>query len=192
MNKKILINIAKNSILEEFEKKEIINKKELIKKYPFLLEKRATFVTLKIDNQLRGCIGSILPKMSLIDDIIYNAKQAAFADPRFTPLTYEEFQKINIEISILTIPKLLEYKEKVEKKFIINDEEFDYLINAAGFESGIIDEKLQINRERFVEFKAAWKDRSRSTLTPKRCVSVSSPVVRKQAASRMEPKVVST
>jgi hypothetical protein len=46
--------------------------------------------------------------------------------------------------------------KKVEKKFIINDEEFDYLINAAGFESGIIDEELQINRERFVEFKAAY------------------------------------
>jgi AmmeMemoRadiSam system protein A len=112
MDERLLIEVAKNSILEEFQKKEIINKKELVKKYPFLSEKRAIFVTLKIDNQLRGCIGSILPRMTLIDGIIYNAKQAAFADPRFTPLTYEEFQKINIEISILTIPQILEYTNK--------------------------------------------------------------------------------
>jgi len=46
--------------------------------------------------------------------------------------------------------------KKIGDKFIINNEEFDYLINAAGFESGIIDEELGISRERFVEFKAAY------------------------------------
>jgi AmmeMemoRadiSam system protein A len=116
MNKKILIEIARKSILEEFEKKPLINKEELIEKYPFLLEERATFVTLKINNQLRGCIGSILPQRGLIDDVIYNAKQAAFGDPRFYPLTYEEFQEIEIEISILTIPQLLEYEDKNDLK----------------------------------------------------------------------------
>jgi len=46
--------------------------------------------------------------------------------------------------------------KKQNDKFLVNGEEFDYLINAAGFESGIIDEELEISRERFVEFKAAY------------------------------------
>jgi len=114
--KEILLKIARASILEEFENKPLINKKDLIKEYPFLNEERATFVTLKIDGNLRGCIGSILPRMSLIDDVIYNAKQAAFADPRFNPLTPKEYEKIHIEVSILTIPEKLEYENPQDLK----------------------------------------------------------------------------
>ncbi len=116
MDKKILLKIARASILEEFEGKPLINKDELIKEYPFLKEERATFVTLKIDGNLRGCIGSILPRMSLIDDVIYNAKQAAFNDPRFSPLSPEEYEKIHIEVSILTIPQKLEYEDELDLK----------------------------------------------------------------------------
>ena len=113
---KILLKIARASILEVFENKPLINKKELIKEYPFLAEQRATFVTLKIDGNLRGCIGSILPRMSLIDDVIYNAKQAAFNDPRFKPLTPQEYEKIKIEVSILTIPEKMEYEDEKDLK----------------------------------------------------------------------------
>jgi len=116
MDKKILLKIARASILEEFEGKKLINRDELIREYPFLAEERATFVTLKIDGNLRGCIGSILPRMPLIDDVIYNAKQAAFADPRFPPLTPQEYEKIHIEVSILTIPKKLEYEDEMDLK----------------------------------------------------------------------------
>jgi len=114
--KDILLKIARTSILEEFEGKKLINKEELIKEYPFLSEERASFVTLKIDGNLRGCIGSILPRMSLIDDVIYNAKQAAFHDPRFSPLTPDEYEKIHIEVSILTIPEKLEYEDEKDLK----------------------------------------------------------------------------
>jgi AmmeMemoRadiSam system protein A len=114
--KDILLKIARASILEEFEGKKLINKDELIKEYPFLSEERASFVTLKIDGNLRGCIGSILPRMSLIDDVIYNAKQAAFHDPRFEPLTPSEYEQIKIEVSILTIPERLEYEDEKDLK----------------------------------------------------------------------------
>ena len=114
--KEILLKIARASILEEFEGKKLINKNELIKEHPFLAQERATFVTLKIDGNLRGCIGSILPRMALIDDVIYNAKQAAFNDPRFSPLTPSEYEKIHIEVSILTIPKKLEYEDEMDLK----------------------------------------------------------------------------
>jgi AmmeMemoRadiSam system protein A len=114
--KDILLKIARESILEELEGKQLINKDELIKNYPFLSEQRATFVTLKINKNLRGCIGSILPRMSLIDDVIYNAKQAAFTDPRFYPLTPDEYKQIHIEVSILTIPEKLEYENPQDLK----------------------------------------------------------------------------
>jgi AmmeMemoRadiSam system protein A len=109
MEEKILIEIAKKAILEEFLGKKLINKEELIKKYPFLKEKGAVFVTLNKNHNLRGCIGSIIAHQSLIDDLIQNAKSAAFADPRFRPLSEDEFKDIELEISLLTPPKRLEY-----------------------------------------------------------------------------------
>ncbi|WP_024791584.1 AmmeMemoRadiSam system protein A [Lebetimonas sp. JS032] len=113
---KILSKIARLSILEEFEGKKLIDRDEWLKKYPFLAEKRACFVTLKKKNlprgsNLRGCIGSILPYRPLIDDVIENAKSAAFGDPRFEPLREEEFDEIEIEVSVLTIPEKLEYED---------------------------------------------------------------------------------
>ena len=116
MNLEILLKIARLSILEEFEGKKLINFEEWIEKYPFLKEQRATFVTLKLKNRprgsnLRGCIGSILPYRSLIEDVYYNAKAAAFEDPRFEPLRVDEFDLIKIEVSLLTIPQKVEYDD---------------------------------------------------------------------------------
>ncbi len=72
-------------------------------------EKRGTFVTLTIRGNLRGCIGHIIPQESLIEGIRENAINAAFRDPRFSPLTGDEWQNVHIEISILTEPKPLTY-----------------------------------------------------------------------------------
>ncbi len=71
--------------------------------------RRGTFVTLKINNQLRGCIGNLTPDRRLIDSIMENAVNAAFRDPRFPPLSREELDQVQIEISLLTEPKPLEY-----------------------------------------------------------------------------------
>ena len=72
-------------------------------------EKRGTFVTLTIDGGLRGCIGNIVPQESLLDGVKANAINAAFRDPRFEPLSEKEWEKVKIEISILTDPKPLDY-----------------------------------------------------------------------------------
>ena len=73
-------------------------------------EKRGTFVTLNSDGNLRGCIGHIIPNETLIEGIRINAINAAFRDPRFPPLNKKEWPHIKIEISILTEPKPLAYK----------------------------------------------------------------------------------
>jgi AmmeMemoRadiSam system protein B/AmmeMemoRadiSam system protein A len=67
--------------------------------------KTATFVTLKIDGQLRGCIGTLSAHRKLLDDIKHNARAAAFEDPRFPPLSAAEFSKLEVNISILTSPE---------------------------------------------------------------------------------------
>ena len=111
MDKDILINIAKNSIERKFNNKINIDKKELLKNNNFLNEKRASFVTLTLNKELRGCIGSLEANRTLFDDLVNNAYMAAFEDPRFLELSFEEFKKIEIEISILTPPIIVKYKD---------------------------------------------------------------------------------
>ena len=74
-------------------------------------EQRGTFVTLTTGGNLRGCIGHIIPQETLIEGIRVNAVNAAFRDPRFPPLTKDEWKRVKIEISILTEPKLLSYSD---------------------------------------------------------------------------------
>ena len=62
----------------------------------------ATFVTLTQDGQLRGCIGTLAAHRSLADDVTANAIAAAFRDPRFKPLTNDEFTAVRIEVSLLS------------------------------------------------------------------------------------------
>jgi AmmeMemoRadiSam system protein A len=79
---------------------------------PKFSERRGTFVTLTMGGQLRGCIGHIIPQESLIEGVRANAINAAFRDPRFKPLAREEFNRIQIEVSILTEPKPLPYRDE--------------------------------------------------------------------------------
>lgn len=69
-------------------------------------KKKACFVTLKKGGILRGCIGSIKSFEELYKNIIRNAVGAAFDDPRFPPLRFEELKSLEIEVSILTEPKI--------------------------------------------------------------------------------------
>lgn len=59
------------------------------------------FVTLKINNNLRGCIGRFISEEPLYQVVLESSKSSAFEDPRFQPLTREEFAKTNIEITVL-------------------------------------------------------------------------------------------
>jgi len=59
------------------------------------------FVTLTIREDLRGCIGSIYPVAPLFRAVADSALNAAFRDPRFPPLSREEFERTDIEISVM-------------------------------------------------------------------------------------------
>lgn len=70
-----------------------------------------TFVTLKIHDQLRGCIGNLTATESVLDGIKRNAVNAAFHDPRFSALTADELEQTEIEVSILSEPLPLTYHD---------------------------------------------------------------------------------
>ena len=86
---------------------------------PALRADGASFVTLhQRSGALRGCIGSLVARRSLIEDVQANAKAAAFQDPRFPPLQEEELDDVVIEVSVLSAPAPLAYdgpEELIEK-----------------------------------------------------------------------------
>ena len=79
-----------------------------------LTAQRATFVTLEIGGQLRGCRGSLLPQRTLIADVVENAYQSAFGDPRFPPLTAAELDGLDFHVSILSTPRRIGFESEVD------------------------------------------------------------------------------
>jgi AmmeMemoRadiSam system protein B/AmmeMemoRadiSam system protein A len=75
-----------------------------------LTQRRACFVTLTKQGELRGCIGSIFPREALCRAVIGRARSAATEDPRFPPVKPKELDDLEIEVSVLTIPKRLEFE----------------------------------------------------------------------------------
>lgn len=80
-------------------------------KAPIFKAVRGTFVTLTMAGQLRGCIGHLTGIAAVAESVCQNAVSAGFHDPRFSPLTAAELEDVEIEISILTEPQLLDYAD---------------------------------------------------------------------------------
>ena len=107
-----LISIARKTIESKLEGKTEINITSYFPYPPVLDSTGAVFVTLEIAGRLRGCIGSPIAHTSLIIDLIKNAHNAAFSDPRFRPITREEYDKTDISISILSSPEKMSFKDE--------------------------------------------------------------------------------
>lgn len=80
-------------------------KPDLAEYEPALREPGASFVTLKREGELRGCIGSLTAHRPLVDDVAENAYAAAFSDPRFYPLQAIELHGLEMHVSILGTPE---------------------------------------------------------------------------------------
>jgi AmmeMemoRadiSam system protein B/AmmeMemoRadiSam system protein A len=97
--KKILHDIAYHAISYALENKT----RPLPESLPKTLQTPCgAFVTLKIDNRLRGCIGHIVGRKPLAETVREMAIAAAMEDPRFSRLTKEEWPKVHIEISVMS------------------------------------------------------------------------------------------
>ena len=97
--KKLLLKVARMTIAGQVLKKNAEKIPELTD--PVFDENFGLFVTLTLEGNLRGCIGYIEGIKPLREAVSHMAIQAAFHDPRFYPLTVEEYHNIRIEVSIL-------------------------------------------------------------------------------------------
>ncbi|MCB1774184.1 MAG: AmmeMemoRadiSam system protein A [Gammaproteobacteria bacterium] len=75
---------------------------------------RASFVTLQIRGQLRGCIGHLEAVQPLVVDVAENAFAAAFRDPRFAPLGEAEWPNVELHLSILTRPEPMHFSDEAD------------------------------------------------------------------------------
>jgi len=81
--------------------------------YPEVLRQpRASFVTLRIAQRLRGCMGSLLATEPLVVNVARNAYTAAFGDPRFAPVVRDEFSQLNIHLSLLGHPEPVAFESE--------------------------------------------------------------------------------
>lgn len=78
----------------------------------WLEEPGATFVTLTLHGHMHGCIGSLEATRPLVDDVRHNAVAAAFQDPRFQPLTKEDFADVIIDVALLSTPETIRFSSE--------------------------------------------------------------------------------
>ena len=131
--KQTLVSIARSSIQHGLQTDH--PEKIITENYDSELQAiRATFVTLKIAQSLRGCIGTIDAKYPLAKSVAEYAYAAAFRDPRFKPLGQDEFDKITLSISILTPTEPIDFKSESDLTNQLNPH-IDGLIIRAGHRS---------------------------------------------------------
>lgn len=107
---KILLPIARAVISDALGKQS----ESVDENQPWLHDKGASFVTLSMNQHLRGCIGSLEAHRPLLLDVKANAYAAAFRDPRFSPLTIDELDTTEIEISLLSPQQPLSFKDEAD------------------------------------------------------------------------------
>jgi len=116
-DQRYLLQLARTVILDHLGEKTAIPLPE--RSSPVFMEKRGCFVTLHANGRLRGCIGIIEPIKPLITAVKENAVHAGFQDPRFSPVTLREMEKIVIEVSILSKPVPLRFQTGDELKKLL-------------------------------------------------------------------------
>lgn len=132
--REFMLNLARESAEEYLKKGKTmeLNEKEVPER---LKENKACFVTFTENNQLRGCIGHILPQKPLYECIIENSINAAIKDTRFSPVIYDEMKNIRIDISILSVPVKLEYSNPEELLSKLKTKEHGVIIQRDSYQS---------------------------------------------------------
>ena len=134
-----LLNLCRNVILSKFNRTTLYTGHA-----PVFNQLGACFVTLKKNNNLRGCIGSIIAHQPLINDIVEHSKDAAFRDPRFNPVEQNEVDSLTIDISILSEPEPMKFKD-----------EQNLLEQIVPFRDGII---IKDKNRQAVYLPSVWED----------------------------------
>lgn len=137
---------------------------------PSFFNLRGVFVTLRLNGELRGCIGYVEPRLPLGVAVEEVAVKSAFEDPRFYPVSSEEVDSLEIEISVLS---------PLKKVFDVHEIEVgrDGLVIELGSKRGLLLPQVAVeykwNREEFLSYTSqkaglpttAWKDKKTEIFT---------------------------
>ncbi len=107
--RKALLTIARTAIEAELLRDSDVEYPDVLTEK--MQEKRGCFVSLHKAGVLRGCIGIIEPTLPLANGVEDYACKSAFQDPRFPSLTQHELADVDIEVSVLTVPKALPFTD---------------------------------------------------------------------------------
>jgi uncharacterized protein len=99
--RKILLRLAHESIESTFDNREVV----LDPPSPHLAEARGAFTTIYLDDKLRGCVGYVFPVASVYRTVADTARAAAFEDTRFNSVTREEAPRLEVSLSVLSLPE---------------------------------------------------------------------------------------
>ena len=113
-DKKMLKDIALQSIMDSLNGKSVSVRESPLQKYPMLNKKCGAFVSLHKHGHLRGCIGHFGEDYPLHEIVAEMARAAAFEDPRFMPVTRDELDDLDIEISVLTPMRRIQSLDEFE------------------------------------------------------------------------------
>ena len=127
------VHLARQALTDYIETKKIIEPQDLP---PVFLEMRGVFVTLHEDGDLRGCIGYPQPVMALGKAIVDSAINAGSRDPRFPSVRPGELGRIEVEVTILTRPKIYTAPKKELPELVLVGR--DGLIVTRGPYSGLL------------------------------------------------------
>lgn len=98
--KQVLLEVARRAVTVAAQRREFL---EVLPEEPSLTQCGGAFVTLLYRGRLRGCIGQITPRQSLVRSVVFSARAAALEDPRFPPVRPDELEELEIELSVLSL-----------------------------------------------------------------------------------------
>jgi MEMO1 family protein len=101
-----------------------------------LMSARASFVTVTLDDALRGCVGSVTPRQALAVDVAASAYKAAFSDPRFPPVSQDEAGRLGIGVSILSHMRPIAFSSEAELVDALNPD-VDGIVLTHGEQRGL-------------------------------------------------------
>ncbi|WP_408955535.1 AmmeMemoRadiSam system protein A [Natroniella sp. ANB-PHB2] len=114
-NESEVVRLARQAVEEYAKNKEVIAPPSELD--PRLAKKAGVFVSLKKDEQLRGCIGTTEPTQdNIAEEVINNALSAAFKDPRFEAVNLNELEELTYSVDILGEPKEVENIQQLDPK----------------------------------------------------------------------------
>lgn len=156
----LLVNVARQAIKDYFSG---INQSPVLDQFDeSLTQAGACFVTLEVNHQLQGCLGSIVPHMPLIEDVYSKARSAAYQDHRFSPLQESQLSMLTVEVSVLSpLQKLEEFKYEEELREFLDDNRVGVILSDSGHRAVFLPqvwEQLPTSKEflRHLKIKGGW------------------------------------